>query len=278
MWRRYKLGDWAFSEPKKPKFVSILPTEDVRISVLAAMGMQNPVSAQLQEVIEKAKERVRIQMMGDLFEPPSATTATGKSLFMPPEVAIPKHIPMNVAIACEVGKFEEEMDELLEEMDKMPVEDLEEFEKYVREEISKVDLGYVQYGSLQATLRLLKKFKDKEEFKSNKQNLVKEIEKCKNRFDGSFIDALEELEGAETPERVMEIKRYLLLDLLDDLPLHADTCIYCHMCGSQCDKCDYAHKYGHKECGEAQSSWKKVRKAQDTLKNVIEREYWSEEE
>ena len=104
MWRRYKLGDWAFSEPKKPKFVSILPTEDVRISVLAAMGMQNPVSAQLQEVIEKAKERVRIQMMGDLFEPPSATTATGKSLFMPPEVAIPKHIPMNVAIACEVGK------------------------------------------------------------------------------------------------------------------------------------------------------------------------------
>lgn len=240
MWRRYKLGDWAFSEPKKPKFVSILPTEDVRISVLAAMGMQNPVSAQLQEVIEKAKERVRIQMMGDLFE--------------------------------------EEMDELLEEMDKMPVDKLEEFEKYVREEISKVDLGYVQYGSLQATLRLLKKFKDKEDLEENKQEIVEAFEYAKQDFISTFNSAIKALEEAESVNEIMVAKKELLLNLIEELPLGGDTCIFCEMYDDRCSLCDYAHKYGHRVCNSKNSSWATIQDAQDTLKNVIEREYWSEEE
>lgn len=267
-YRRRILGDWTYGNQKE------VGKPAVDMSVLTGLASTPAFSAQLQRAVEEEERNFKLRMFERSYHPPSyLLSAKDASMLirqhMPPEVVVDIKVPNN---------FEREIDELIEEMEKMPLEDLEEFEKYVREELHKTNRGDLKFGGLQATLMTLKEFKDKKDLEENKQEIVEAFKYAKQGFTSIFNSAIKALEEAESVNEIMVAKKELLLNLIEELPLGGDTCIFCEMYDDRCSLCDYAHKYGHRVCNSKNSSWATIQDAQDTLKNVIEREYWSEEE
>ena len=78
-----------------------------------------------------------------------------------------------------------------------------------------------------------------------RKQLVNNLREYFEEFAGKVEELIDRMEGAETVERVMELKRDLLVMWVDYIPLGAGHCYFC-LGEWDCSECEYARHHG--EC------------------------------
>jgi len=87
---------------------------------------------------------------------------------------------------------------------------------------------------------------------------------------------LKELTTAETLERVMEIKRSILLEFVKKIPLGTQACYFCIKTDTECDVCRYGEVHG--QCLETNSDYDKVETLRTNLTSAIRDNYHTDED
>ena len=105
--------------------------------------------------------------------------------------------------------------------------------------------------------------------------LVYNAKSISNKILLLFDFVIGEIKKAKSVEWIMKIKKQLLLDLVNYLPLGTNSCYFC-LLHSNCISCEYAKH--HKICTEKNSDYKKIRNAQDNLYNTIKDNYYRDGE
>lgn len=108
-------------------------------------------------------------------------------------------------------------------------------------------------------------------------NLEEELEDFIRRI-RTYIKLLRE---ATEVEDVMRLKQDILMTWIADIPISSNTCYFCIKNedpedGINCRNCEYAKHHGI--CEEEGSSWMKINKLVCRLYNLIENEYYKDEE
>jgi len=90
---------------------------------------------------------------------------------------------------------------------------------------------------------------------------------------GARIDRMEE---AETVEEIMAIKKEILLDLIENMPLSYAYCYFCLMLITKCYECPYMKHHG--ACNDDGSTWRNIIRAKTRLTLALEDYYREGEE
>lgn len=88
-------------------------------------------------------------------------------------------------------------------------------------------------------------------------------------------DAIADIKKADKPEVVMAAKKYLLIKLVENLPLTISTCYFCQVHGfGNCNNCEYAKHHG--KCPEGNTDYAKADAARYALREALESYYKGE--
>lgn len=115
-----------------------------------------------------------------------------------------------------------------------------------------------------------------------RQKLIKNLEEWLELTLDIARDTIEEMRHAISVEDLMNLKKRLLIDLLD-LPLSSTECYFCIELGLDdveepekiCKDCPYAEHHGI--CSVMNSSWRKIIDSLYELQNLIDKEYYRDE-
>jgi hypothetical protein len=108
--------------------------------------------------------------------------------------------------------------------------------------------------------------------KDSEQKDIKVVAENLSKYIDGTISILTDIRNSLTTvkdvESLHETKRSLLLTLTD-LPLDVDDCIYCHIYGTNCEKCPYGADNGI--CSNYDSKYQKMRDILRELRNAIKK-------
>ena len=108
-----------------------------------------------------------------------------------------------------------------------------------------------------------------EEMKNSIQNKVDTLKE-------SVAYYLKDLMTAETLESVMEIKREILLEFVDKMPLGIHACYFCIKHQDNCDECKYGEVHG--KCLDSDSDYHQVEIIRRSLKQALRDHYHTDED
>lgn len=95
----------------------------------------------------------------------------------------------------------------------------------------------------------------------------------------AFEKADNKMESARTANGVMKAKKQLLIDILENVPLHSGACYFCvvkeSIPGENCMTCEYGKKHGMCYPGnEKRSTFDKISSTIEDLMCLIRDTYW----
>ena len=113
-----------------------------------------------------------------------------------------------------------------------------------------------------------------ENIKEGLRNWFYAIEDIKDKYEEGF-------EKAETINELMQLKKELLINILEELPLNPTTCYFCiknhyNYQSTICKTCEYGKEYGI--CAKANSSYDRIIHVHQHLIETIDTKYWREYE
>jgi len=112
--------------------------------------------------------------------------------------------------------------------------------------------------------------------KDVKEKLIKSLKDWLDWFYKSIEFKIEEIKEAETVEKIMQLKKELLVFCLEGLPLEDIHCYFCilqdYKNDSTCKGCLYAKIHGY--CADVKSDYKKVKMAIGKAIDTIEEKYY----
>ena len=106
------------------------------------------------------------------------------------------------------------------------------------------------------------------------------LQNCGETIADAFENADSKMVGARTVNGVMEAKKQLLIDILENVPLQSDACYFCvvkdSIVGEHCGTCYYGKKHGicYGSGDDNQSTFAKIDNALEDLMSLINGTYW----
>lgn len=104
-----------------------------------------------------------------------------------------------------------------------------------------------------------------------KHLLVAALRACASYYEAAFSRALSFMECADSVEQIMMVKRDLLLELVEYLPLGEDACYFCRLREFvptvTCNSCLYARVHGN--CFEPESHYSAICSAWEALSSTL---------
>jgi hypothetical protein len=117
---------------------------------------------------------------------------------------------------------------------------------------------------------------------SIRQQLLKNLERRKQRCIEIFDEYIRKITQAESVEEIMLCKKEFLVSLLEIFPIDASCCYFCllHKAADSltgCSVCEYARHHGICDSGPQLSDWGKIYSYYTSLKNAITKHYYKGE-
>ncbi len=108
------------------------------------------------------------------------------------------------------------------------------------------------------------------------KKLIKGFNECKREIVGDFEEATKRISKCISVEEIMEVKKDLLLNLVNDLPIYGDVCYFCILLDTDgddadCEKCQYGKIHGI--CDHDRSDWRKIIDGSQRFENIIDDYY-----
>ena len=118
--------------------------------------------------------------------------------------------------------------------------------------------------------------------KANKQvqaELIRNLDRWFSDFQKSIDYFLEQIKKADTVEEIMQVKKDMLINMVNYIPSGRLYCYFCIENDDDCSKCQYGKLHG--KCG-ANSDYHKIghdlSKLKDALKNYYKGEQYDDTE
>lgn len=111
---------------------------------------------------------------------------------------------------------------------------------------------------------------DKEFVNQTRLALAKEL-RCYRNTISLYIEELENIEIKHSTDDLMFFKRNILDELVEALPIGADTCFFCLKYQDDCEVCPYAQMNGN--CHAYTSVYGTLQAAKRNLREAI-KDYW----